>query len=161
MPLNYDASVPGIDDGGKSAPFVVKVDPNKPPGLRFKDFVPKEAQAPPTKPTDVIARKQAQQYRRPVARYGDDYISGNDSAARRKNEKSKIMELAKEIYAANAKHRKVFQQAEKMVSSASKSDLQNPDAELQRALKIVKRHKPMTKEDAVSQATQQFYGLMN
>jgi len=158
MVIDYDAVVPGIDNG-KSAPFQVKIDPSKPPGdQRYRDFIPaKGTVAVATKPDVVVKRKTFQ--RRPVARYTEDYISPEDSAVRRKNEKNSILEIAKQIYAQGSKHRKVYKTSLAMVNDASDMDKREPSKELSRAMKIVARHKPISKTKAMEQAAAQFYGL--
>jgi len=82
--LNYAADMGMVE----RAPFSVKVDPNKPPGDRFKDYIPRTPQAK-TKADDSIQRKTFM--RAPVARYTEDYVSGPDSAVRRGNEKQRIV----------------------------------------------------------------------
>ena len=156
--LDYDAVVPGLEDT-KVAPFSVKTNPNMPPGdFGYKDFVPRGSVSNgPTKPREDIQRKNFQ--RKPSYRNTEDYVSPVDSAARRKSEKVKIIEIAREIYKSNRKHNSIYQESLVLVKESDEADLRRPDRKLERAMNIVKRYKPITKKVAVEKATQQFYGL--
>lgn len=152
--LNYDAGVP-VD---VRAPFSVNVDPNKPPGSRFNDYIPKHSDVVVTKPDETVRKKNFM--RAPVARYDTDYRSGADSAVHRKNEKVKILEMAKQMMEDEKNRRDVFLAAEKRLKEATPEELANPTPEIARAQKIVSRTKPLTKEQALEKATKQFYGMM-
>lgn len=144
--LDYGASVPL----NLKAPFTVNADPNKPPGDRFKDYIPKNQVT--TKPDAEVRKKNFM--KPPVSRYEGDYISGDQSASRREKEKLAITELAKQLYADEKNKREAYATAEKTLA------MENPDSkEKERAEKIVSRMKPMSKEEAVEKATKQFYGV--
>jgi hypothetical protein len=145
--LDYGASVPL----NPRAPFVVQADPSKPPGDRFKDYIPKQPAAP-TRSSDEVKRKNFM--KAPVARYEQDYISGDQAANRREKEKQAIIEIAKQIYADEKNKREAYAHAEKMISSGKASN-----DELTRANKVIERMKPLTKEEAMEKATKQFYGV--
>lgn len=149
-PLNYEASVPISE----RAPFSVKVDPNKPPGDRFKDFIPKNVAIPTVKADDSVKRKNFM--RAPVSRYETDYIAPEESASKRQTEKAQIIEIAKELYGNQAAKRETYKQAEKFLES---TDGNEHSTEAERARKIIARGKPLTKQEALEQATKQFYGL--
>lgn len=142
--LNYDASVPIT-----KAPFSVQVDPKSPPGdRRYKDFIPKN----PSAPRPAVVAKDTM--RKPVTRYDVDYIPPQDAAVKRQNEKASILQLAKQMYADEASKRKTYIAAQKIVED-KKADLKDKE----RALKVLSRSKPMTKEEALQKATEQFYNL--
>lgn len=154
--LDYAASVP-VD---VRAPFSVNVDPNKPPGKRFNDYIPKHlSDVVVTKQDDTIRKKNFM--RPPVARYDTDYRSGADSAALRKTEKVKILEMAKQMMEDEKNRREVYLAAEKRIKEATPEELQEPSPELAKAQKIVARTKPLTKEQALEKATKQFYGMLH
>lgn len=145
--LDYNASVPL----NLRAPFTVTADPNKPPGDRFKDYIPK-AVAAPIKPDAEVRKKNFM--KPPVTRYEGDYISGEQSANRREKERLSIVELAKQIYADEKNKREAYAHAEKTLAS-EKAD----DKEREKAQKVIERMKPLSKEEALEKATKQFYGV--
>lgn len=145
--LDYGASVPL----NPRAPFVVQADPNRPPGDRFKDYIPKQPAAP-TKSSDDVKRKNFM--KPPTARYEQDYVSGEQSASRRDKEKQAIVEIAKQIYADEKNKRDAYAHAEKVIASGKASE-----DEIARANKVIERMKPLTKEQAMEKATKQFYGV--
>ena len=158
--LNYDAQVSDTIDA--RAPFVVQVDPNKPPGDRFADFKPGKSTS------SVVAHRADETVRRknfmrpPVARYEEDYIAPIDAAVKRNNEKGEILRIAKEIYSQETIRRNTYLAAQKTVEAASVVEKDAPSPELARAMKIVARiGKPLTKTEAMEKAAKQFYGLRN
>lgn len=150
-PLDYEAQVPI----NTRAPFSVNVDPNKPPGDRFKDYVPNKAVSPVVvKAEDSVRKKNFM--RPPTARYEQDYISPEDSAVKRNNEKERIKILAKELYEAEKPRRDAYEAAAKLIESTEPG---KTSPEFERAQKIIMRGAPMTKTDAMEKAARQFYGL--
>lgn len=154
--LDYGATVP-IDE---RAPFSVKVDPNTPPGQRFVDYKPSKAAANASsvvvKADDTVRKKNFM--RPPVSRnLGSDYINPEDSAIRRGNDKSKIVEIAKAMYLDEKNKRINFERAAALVKAHVEGQEETP--ELLRARKIVERGAPLTKEQAMEKAAEQFYGL--
>jgi len=150
-PLNYEATYPIAE----RAPFSVKADPNSPPGERFKDFVPnKNAVVAPVKADDTIRKKNFM--RRPVARYEQDYISPEDSAVKRNNEKESIKNLARGLYEAEKPRRDAHTAA---VALLEKQGYDSDTPEATKAKKIISRGAPMSKTDCMEKAAKQFYGL--
>jgi len=156
MGIDYDASY-GDATEIQTAPVSVKVIGNIPPGDRkYRDYVPKK-ELPKTKPSPEVQRKKFQ--RRPVARYDADYIPPEESADRRETEKKRIKAIAREIWEASSKHRKLYKAAEKLIGESTPEEKNHPSPELQRAFKIIKRHRPITKQQAIEKAMEQFYGV--
>lgn len=154
--LDYDAQVSNLID--PRAPFSVNVTSDSkgalPPGDRkYKDYIPKNVV--PVKASDSVRKKNFM--RTPTSRNdGPDYISPEDSAVRRRNDKARILELAKEIYRGDEQRRIVHRDALKTLENPK---LDEKDATVIRARKIIARGIPLTKEQAVEKATQQFYGI--
>ena len=150
--LNYEAS---IADSVTNGAIRVTAAKNPPGDFRYKDFVP----------STEVKRKAIDHERRktfaraPVARYERDYISPEESVVRRKKEKRAIMELAKQLWAQDARKRQTFKEAQKLIDSATEEQHDNPSRELQRAFKIVERYQPLSKQDCLQKATEQFYGV--
>lgn len=147
--LNYEAGI----EFSQGAPFSVQVDPKVPPGDRFADFIPRQQN------NTSVTRTKRETIKKPAAFYEDDYISPAAATSLRKSEKTRIAEMAKEIYAEESQKRSVYAGAKKLVDAATKEELANPDKELTRAIKITSNHVPMTKEEALQKAAKQFYGL--
>ena len=151
--LQYDAGVP-MDT---RSPFSVKTDPNKIPGDRFADYKPnRSAEKHTVKPDGKIAKKNFMTT--PRSRVSSDFVSGAESAERRKRDKDKIIELAKHLYSGQVEKRKIYNEAVKLVDSSEPSN-EPDDDKLARARKIIERGPPMNKNEAVEKATEQFYGL--
>lgn len=147
--LDYDASVPI----SVRAPFSVQVGAEKnPPGTRFTDYKPKVVST--VKPEDVVRRKEIM--RAPVARYEQDYISPADSETKRKNEKARILEIAKAIYAEQKTRRSQYEAAQNLLKGI---DPKESSVEIDRARKIIARGAPLSKDEALEKAARQFYGL--
>lgn len=151
--LNYDASVP---EGIVSGQISVTAAKTPPGDYKYKDFVPATKVAP-IKPSATEQRKKFM--RAPTARYEQDYIPPEESANRRKKEKGAILELAKQLYSQETRVREMFAAAQKLVAKATKNELAKPDKELLRAQKVLARYKPITKQEAIEKATEQFYGV--
>jgi hypothetical protein len=151
--LDYSASMP-ITDSAKIEASAAK---NPPGDYRYKDFVPNPSAAGKVKPYDGVNRKNFQN--RPVARYEQDYINPDDAKSRRASEKESIIGIAKSIYDGESNKRRQFELATQLINSTSDEDKAQPSKELQRAIKMVERYKPMTKNEALTLATQQYYGL--
>lgn len=145
--LDYNASVPI----NPSAPFSVNVDPNKPPGDRFKDYIPRGV-VTPVKASNEITKKNFM--KPPMHRSEKDYVSGDESSSKRERDKVAIIELAKQIYADEKNRRDLYNDAVKTVESGKANE-----AEMDRANKIISKMKPLTKEEALEKATRQFYGV--
>tara|TARA_R110002094_G_scaffold78340_1_gene84672 strand:- start:4769 stop:5254 length:486 start_codon:yes stop_codon:yes gene_type:complete len=154
--LDYGASVPGTDNQRSS--FNVKADPSKPiapPGSRFQDFIPNpNVPIAPVVANDKVSRKNFM--RKPTVTAEVDYISPDDAKAKRANDKGNIIRIAKEIYADQAKKRKVYEEA---VLILEKEEGEATIKDLERARKIVDRGASITKQEAMERATAQFYGL--
>ena len=146
--LNYNAEVPI----SIRAPFVVTADPNKPPGDRFKDYIPKD-QVVPVKASSEVRKKNFM--RPPVSRRTDsDYISGSDAAIIRNKEKENIIVIAKQIYESEKNKRAAYAHAQEILASGTASV-----EEIARANKVIEKAKPLTKDEALELATKQFYGV--
>tara|TARA_R110000751_G_scaffold300963_1_gene413029 strand:+ start:5751 stop:6242 length:492 start_codon:yes stop_codon:yes gene_type:complete len=156
--LDYDASVPGVDN--QRASFNVKADPSKPiapPGSRFKDYVPNpNVTIAPVVADDKVARKNFM--RKPTVTSELDYVSPDDAKAKRANDKGNIIRIAKEIYADQSKKRKVYDEAVEMLEKDTDGE-EITLKDLERARKIVDRGPPISKQQAMDRATSQFYGL--
>jgi len=148
MKLNYDAEVPML-----TGPFTVQVDASKPPGDRFRDYVPN----PNVQPEVVTKTTRKDQYTKPVVR-GMDFMSGEESSKRREGERSKIKQLAKEIYQQQAKKRQDYADAKKLVDSCTAEEIDKPTPQVERALRILRKTPPMEKSEVMQEAERQFYG---
>ena len=156
--LNLNAHVPvsgeplvseGLPSAIPRAPFSVEVGAGEPMGDNFADYVPGDGKERATEsPTNIIDVSSV------VIEQGVDWRSGKDSQKVAKDRKAKVTELAKSIYSSSKTAVSRYEQACKIVNTASEEDLADPDERLQKAQRIMDRGRPMTKKKAIELATQ-------
>ena len=156
--LNLNAHVPvsgeplvseGLPSAIPRAPFSVEVGAGEPLGDNFTDYVPGDGEQRATEaPTNIVDVSSL------VVEQGVDWRSGKDSQKVTKDRKAKVTELAKSIYSSSKTAVSRYEQACKIVNTASEEDLLDPDKRLLKAQKIMDRGRPMTKKKAVELATQ-------
>ena len=146
--LNYEASV----EFGERSPFRVNADPNKPPGDRFKDYIPN-----PRAPQGKVTPPTRSGYRKPLIR-GTDFISNAETTKSLVQEQTNINRLAKEMYTAQSHKRAMYKEARQLVDASTAEEIANPAPELEKALRIIKRPPPLSKTEVIEAATKQFYG---
>ena len=156
--LNLNAHVPvsgeplvseGLPSAIPRAPFSVEVGAGEPMGDNFADYVPGDGKERATEsPTNIIDVSSV------VVEQGVDWRSGKDSQKVAKDRKAKVTELAKSIYSSSKTAVSRYEQACKIVNTASEEDLADPDDRLQKAQRIMDRGQPMTKKKAIELATQ-------
>lgn len=151
--LNYEASVPGLGgDGKKAAPFFIKADGSKAPGIAVADFIPSSAKIaqmkglPPPK-----VRSQPRQGQRLILEQ-QDYIAGSEMEKIKEQRRTLITSKAKEILLQHDKRIREYHRACKLIANATKQDMQFPSAELERAMRIREFGLPMDKKRAIAQA---------
>lgn len=149
--LNYEASVP-IEE---RAPFVVNVSSPNPPGDKFQDYVPKN-QVNKTKPNEAVQLKDSMTP--PMHYHSEDFVSNSDVKKTQEKDKSNIQAIAKKIFTDRRNRKEDYLAALKVLKNRTKQELEFPSEEVARALRVVKKSKPLTKEEAIKRATEQFYG---
>ena len=156
--LDYNAGVP-ISDGVQSdakyialPPGVIAASTKESPGDRFRDYIPRIEEAPrkPQRSKDTMQQ--------PRAKYDRDFVPADEALVRRKDQQSRITQIAKEIYKKSRIKAQEYNEAQAVVDASSPQDRMNPDAKLGRAMRIASRTKPLSKEEALERATEQFFG---
>jgi len=152
--IDYGAGVKVAGAFNVQVPMDEKGQP-KLPGARFLDFKPNpNANMVKVDANDHVAKKSFM--RAPVARFEKDFIGPEESAARRQTEKTRIVQLAKDLWEAEKPKRLAWREATELVAK-------NPDSESQdvlRAKKLLERTtRPATKEEIAERAHKQFYGM--
>lgn len=156
--LNYEAHVPGLE-GKKAAPLFIKADPKKAPGKAIADFIPSKHKlavmkgvAPP--PEKRLIPKSG------LVVENRDFISGSEMNKIRDRRKRAILAKAKEIYNSYKKRIDEYYKSCKRVNTAGEDELEEPTADLKRAMQIKEFGLPMTKKRALEEAKRVVLGKL-
>lgn len=140
-----------------AAPIVVAVK-EKPPGASsFADYKPspgKRKQIMQMRGLEVPEEPQVHS-RHVVRHVGEDYLTAAQSAERRKKQEKEINARAKQLWLAEDTQRKRFKEAQKIVREATDTEVENPTDRLKRAIEILDRGQPITKDRAMREARAQ------
>lgn len=143
--LNYNASV-DVEDTPVSP---ISVDPNTPPGLRKRDYIPgARGIREPHERKKISGRPSGR-----VIKFGPDFITNKEATKKKQHHKSTIQKLAKEIWISQRSKLKDWEGACRLLNTISDEELIDPTKEIQRAQKIVARGRPITKKEAIKEAT--------
>lgn len=143
--LDYNASVPmevkSTISVGPLAPLSVAKD---------RDFIPsKEKLADmagnPIKPVRSLSMTD-------VVQDGADFQTSQATAEHAARRKELIKKLAQELWDSQAVYRKEYAKAKEVVEALTATQLEDPDKEQRKALAIVAKRPPLTKEEAVAKA---------
>ena len=153
--LDYNASAP-MD---QKSPVSVKVDPDKPPGVRVLDFVPSPRKLREMENAGPKSEPELGPHREGVVvDPSADFIPYEETVKRQEAQKKRIVEVAKRIYGEKRALILEFDRARKVVKNMTKGERENPKTrEQKRALKIVARGHPMPKKRAIELAKRRIH----
>lgn len=150
--LNYDAMTPINEKAAVS----ISVDPDRPPGLRLTDYKPSARKA-----AEMAAREAAPVESQPhregvIVEQNATFVPRKVMDKRLSKRKAEVLKIAKRIYAEKKPQRMEYQRALQIFRNMTKNEREEPANKNQRrALKIIERGDPMSKEKAIEMARKQ------
>lgn len=153
LEIAIDAEVPMATE--KAAPFSVTIDPNKPPGTFFRDYKPGKNKIAQLEAAGVLTKRKVKNdipVGRPIVEAGVDYRSAKDTMKVNDRRKKRIMELAKRYFVEETTFRDKWKVAKRIKTAATDKQLANPGNDLTKALRIMKRTAPLSKQQCIDKA---------